>query len=176
MSDNTQSPTFLDKNKDNNIEEPQSEQSAVETKPKLGIRDRLAQLPTNIDTSIEEGKGNSIIEGTQDAIAKIVTSIFSSCRLASLRLFMITPAQRKSVSKTIYILAVVIAGCICIDLLFEFSFDTILLAVCFLLGAYFADLVVQSAVFKTKHNKTSTKPKTNTKVDKKPLSTDNDIL
>ena len=161
-----------DINKSSSAEQVQTQDQSVTpvAQPKVSMREKIANLPDSIDTAIEEGKGNDVILETQSIIYTIITSIFSSCRMASLRLFMLTPEQRKNVSSSAYLIAIISAGCICVDLIFDFNFETILLALMFLVGAYFSDLLIQSAVLKEKHSKPAKKQK------RTKSSTDDDIL
>lgn len=142
------------------------------------LKDKVSNLPNTVDTAIEEGKANGVIEGIQDILQKLLSASFDSCRLASLKLFMLTAEQRKKLTGMLYLTAVIIAGLLCIDLVFEFKLETIILAGAFLLSAYLADLIVQKAVLKTKKRttiKTKSKPKTKPKPPT-PHNTDDDIL
>ncbi len=146
-------------------------------KTKKGFREKLQQFPKDLDTAIDEGKANLVIEGVQELIGSFISSTFDSCRLASLRLFMLTKDQRSSLSKSIYILAIIAAGLCCIDLLIYFNVETIILSVMFIVGAYLADLIINSAVLKQKHATPHKTAKSKTKkVAPPPSSTDDDIL
>lgn len=143
---------------------------------KQSLQERISNLPSNIDTAIEEGKANGIIEGIQDILQNLLTASFESCRLASLKLFMLTTEQRKKVSSMLYILAIIVAALLCVDLIFDFSIETILFAGLFILSAYLADMIVQKAILKTRKRTTL---KVATKQKRKPPSThntDDDIL
>lgn len=165
-----------DINLDKESQQPESAEAVTETqKPKKkSLQEKISGIPGNIDTAIEEGKANGVIEAVQDMLQRFLTSTFESCRIASLQLFMLTKEQRQQLTKRIYIVAVILAALICIDLIFEFSIETILFALAFLVSAYLADIITQKAVLK--HKRTTTlKVKQKAKHPPK-HNTDNDIL
>lgn len=118
----------------------------TDTKPESKkLRDKVADLPNKVNTAIEEGKGNSLIESIQDVIYQLITSVFNSCRLASLQMCMLTATQKKKIVKTIYLSAGIVAVGSLIELVWELSFTPVVYALSIMLSAYLADLLLQSS-------------------------------
>lgn len=109
------------------------------------LKDKVAELPNKVNTAIEEGKGNSLIENIQDVIYQLITAIFNSCHLASLQMYMLTNSQKKHIAKTIYLVAAVIAVGNLVELIWNLSLDPVIGAVAVMLSAYLADLLLQSS-------------------------------
>lgn len=153
-----------------NTEPEQEPKSTNSTVNKQTLREKLENLPASIDKAIDEGKGNTFIEKIQTAICTLATSIFNSSKQAAVQLYLLSDEQKKQVSKIMYIVAFICAlGC-CVSLIFSMSLKTIIFAGCFILGAYLADIVVQSTSLKSSAKKQKRSKQ------KQSSDEDNDIL
>ncbi len=137
---------------------PKREQQDENTKPaekKQKFKEKLENLPSAVNAAIDEGKGNIFIEKVQAFIFTLATAIFNSANQAAVQLYLLSPEQKKQVSKVIYIVAFICALGSCISLIFSLSLKNIVFALCFIVSAYLADVIVQSTTLKSKPKKKS---------------------
>lgn len=155
------SEVHKDLSADNNVDALPDQQQEQEVESKEGtskkqtFKEKLDNLPASINTAIDEGKGNTFIEAVQNIIGMLITAIFSSGQQAAVQLYLLSAEQKKKVTKIIYAVALICALGSCISLIFSFSLENIIFALCFILGAYLADIIVQTTSSKSKTKKKS---------------------
>lgn len=128
--------------------QPEEQQIAPTSKcSKISFSDigaKVASIPKSVQQSIDDGDGDGVIQAIQDMIRITVTAVFSSCRIISLRVCLLSNDDKNAICRVAYAISLFLLAVFIIVLFISFSWSTVLLGVECLLAAFVADRVIHA--------------------------------